>query len=419
MLESYFIKPETVDRIRSSWIGPQIEQYVTWLSDHRYSTRCVWRRVPLLTAFGEYARRAGARSAADLPAYVDGFVAERVRQSRTRRRTRRPELAKEIRSPVEHMLSVVLAGYSRRRPPRPAPFAGPVPGFFTYLEHERGLRPATIALYQHHLAALEAYLERAGVGLGELSPPLISAFIADRAAGLSKASVSGACTSLRAFLRYARREGVLSCDLSTAVGQPQAYRLADLPRSISWAEVGQMLGCVDRRIPAGKRDYAMLVLLATYGLRAREIAALTLDDIDWKRQRLAVPSRKAGHSTAFPLSQAAGEALIDYLRHGRPQTASRSVFLRAVPPPQPVSHAIVSSRARHYLQAAGIGARRPGSHTLRHSCVQRLVDAGFAWKTIGDYAGHRSPKSTEIYTKVAVESLRQVALGDGEEALER
>ena len=110
MLEDYFIKPETVDRIRSSWIGPQIEQYVTWLSDHRYSARCVWRRVPLLTAFGEHARRAGARSAADLPAYVDGFVAERVRQSRTRRRTRRPELAREIRGPVEHMLRVVQAG---------------------------------------------------------------------------------------------------------------------------------------------------------------------------------------------------------------------------------------------------------------------------------------------------------------------
>ena len=419
MLENYFIKPETVDRIRSSWIGPQIEQYVTWLSDHRYSARCVWRRVPLLTAFGEHARRAGARSAADLPAYVDGFVAERVRQSRTRRRTRRPELAKEIRSPVEHMLSVVLAGYSRRRPPRAFPFAGPVPGFFRYLEHERGLRPATIALYQHHLAALEAWLERAGTGLGELSPPLISAFIADRAAQMSKASMSGGCTAVRAFLRYAHREGALPRDLSTAVGQPQVYRLADLPRSISWEEVGQMLGCVDRRTPAGKRDYAMLVLMATYGLRAREIAALTLDDIDWKRERVAVPSRKAGHSTAFPLSQAAGEALIGYLQHGRPQTASRSLFLRAVPPAQPVSHAIVSSRARHYLQAAGVVVRRPGSHTLRHSCVQRLVDAGFGWKTIGDYAGHRSPKSTEIYTKVAVESLRQVAMGDGEEALER
>ena len=159
------------------------------------------------------------------------------------------------------------------------------------------------------------------------------------------------------------------------------------------------------------------MLLVTYGLRSREIAALTLDDIDWRRERLAVPERKAGHSTAFPLSAAVGEALVDYLRHGRPQTDERRVFFRALAPVVPMSTDAVSGRARHYLLKAGIDVPRPGSHTLRHSCVQRLVDADFAFKTIGDFVGHRSAKSTEIYTKVAVEQLRQVALGDGEEVL--
>jgi integrase/recombinase XerD len=144
---------------------------------------------------------------------------------------------------------------------------------------------------------------------------------------------------------------------------------------------------------------------------------LTLDDIDWKRERLAVPERKAGHSTAFPLSASAGEALVDYLRNGRPQTGSRCVFFRAVAPVEPLGPAAVSSRARHYLLKAGIGVPRPGSHTLRHTCVQRLVDADFSLKTIGDFVGHRSARSTEIYTKVAVEQLRQIALGDGEEVL--
>jgi integrase/recombinase XerD len=160
-----------------------------------------------------------------------------------------------------------------------------------------------------------------------------------------------------------------------------------------------------------------LLLLATYGLRAREVAALTLDDIDWRRQRLAIPERKAGHSTAFPLSAAAGEALADYLRHGRPESPDRHVFFRAVAPVQPIGADAVSGCARRYLLRAGIRVPRPGSHTLRHSAVQRLVDTGFSLKTIGDYAGHRSAASTEIYAKVAVESLRQVALGDGEEAL--
>jgi integrase/recombinase XerD len=158
-------------------------------------------------------------------------------------------------------------------------------------------------------------------------------------------------------------------------------------------------------------------LLVTYGLRGREVAALTLDDIDWKRERLAVPERKAGHSTAFPLSTSVGEALVDYLRHGRPQTADRHVFFRAVAPVEPIGCAAVSSRARYYILKAGIQVPRPGSHTLRHTCVQRLVDADFTLKTIGDFVGHRSARSTEIYAKVAVEQLRQVALGDGEEVL--
>ena len=162
----------------------------------------------------------------------------------------------------------------------------------------------------------------------------------------------------------------------------------------------------------------MLLLLVTYGLRAREVAALTLDDIDWKRERLAVPERKAGHSTAFPLSASVGEALVDYLRHGRPPTEERRVFFRAVAPVEPIGAALVSDRARCYLLKAGIDVPRAGSHTLRHTCVQRLVDADFAFKTIGDFVGHRSPRSTEIYAKVAVEPLRRVVLGgDGEQVL--
>jgi integrase len=160
-----------------------------------------------------------------------------------------------------------------------------------------------------------------------------------------------------------------------------------------------------------------LLLLVTYGLRGREIAALTLDDIDWKRERLAVPERKAGHSTAFPLSAVVGEAILDYLRQGRPETSDRHVFFRAVAPRRPLGPAAVSSIARKYLLKAGVDVPRPGSHTLRHSAVQRLVDADFDLKTIGDFVGHRSARSTEAYAKVAIEALREVALGSGEEVL--
>jgi site-specific recombinase XerD len=273
--------------------------------------------------------------------------------------------------------------------------------------------------YRHYLRRFEAWLGRTGVSrLDELSPPLLSAYSAERAGlGLAKTSVREGCGVLRVFLRYARREGVICRDLSEAVEWPQAYRLSTLPRSISWEDVGRVLALPDRRTPVGKRDYAILLLLATYGLRAREIVAMTLDDIDWKRGRLAIPERKAAHSTAFPLSGAVGDALAGYLRNGRPQTDDRHVFFRAMAPVRPVGGAAVSGCARRYLLLAGVDVPRPGSHTLRHSAVQRLSDDGFDLKTIGDFVGHRSPASTDIYAKVAVESLREVALGDGEEAL--
>jgi integrase/recombinase XerD len=415
MLETYFVKPQTVDRIRACWIGAEIECYAGWLSEQGYRTRTVLRHVQALVAFGEFARRRGASVPADLPAHVDGFVAMRVAAFR-----RGGDAATEVRGPVEQMLAVILPGFERTgRPHRELPFSRTVPGFFGYLAAERGLRPESMVGYRHQLACFEAYLDRIGVArLQELSPAILSAFVAERSgAGLAKTTVRNGCGVLRVFLRYAHRQGLLATDLSKAVEWPPAYRLADIPRSISWAEVGRVLGGVDRRTPCGKRDYAILLLLVTYGLRAREVAALTLDDIDWRRGRLAVPARKAGHSTAFPLSAVVGEALVDYLRHGRPPSSDRHVFFRAVAPAGPASRVAVSACARHYLLKAGIQVPRPGSHTLRHTCVQRLVDAGFGLKTIGDFVGHRSPASTEIYAKVAIEPLRQVALGDGEQVL--
>ena len=420
MLESYFVKPQTIDRIRASWVGPQIEEYVAWLAGQGYGARCVWRRVPLLAAFGEFARLNGARSLAELPGHVDAFVDKRVRESGRARRGVGPTFAKDIRGPVEQLLELVVPGFEGTgRPHHHVPFADVLPGFFGYLTCERGLRPASVASYQHHLDRFEAWLARAGVaGLHELSPPLLSAFAAERsAAGLAKTTIREGCSVLRVFLRYAHREGLVRGDLWKAVEWPQVYRLSDIPRSISWEDVGKVLAAADRRTPCGRRDYAILLLLATYGLRAREVAALTLDDIDWKRERLAIPERKAGHSTAFPLSHAVGEALADYLRSGRPETPDRHVFFRAMAPLQPLGADAIASCARRYLLRVGVNVTRPGSHTLRHSAVQRLVDAGFSLKTIGDYAGHRSAASTQIYGKVAIEPLRQVALGDGEEAL--
>jgi integrase/recombinase XerD len=117
------------------------------------------------------------------------------------------------------------------------------------------------------------------------------------------------------------------------------------------------------------------------------------------------------------LARTVGEALLDYLKQGRPVTTERALFIGAYAPYTPLSRVAVSLRAKCYLRKAGINVSRPGSHTLRHTCVQRLVDSGFSLKTIGDFIGHRTPDATKIYAKVNIEALRQVALGDGEEVL--
>jgi site-specific recombinase XerD len=283
------------------------------------------------------------------------------------------------------------------------------------LRDERGLRETSIRHYRHFLRRFESYLGRIGCHeLCALSPPILSAFVIESAGPFGRTAMIGLCSTLRVFLRYLRRQGVVGRDLSRGIEPPQVHRLADLPRSISWDEVRRMLEAVDRRTPVGRRDYAILLLLITYGLRTREVANLALDDLDWKRERLHVRERKANHVAVYPLSPVVGEAVLAYLQHGRPKTADRHLFFRHLAPHQRLTFEAVSSRASHYLHKAGVLVRRAGSHTLRHTCVQRLVDAGFPLKTIGDYVGHRSASSTEIYAKVAVETLRDVALGDGE-----
>jgi integrase/recombinase XerD len=418
MLEHYFLKPDTVDRIRSCWLGGPIERYVAELAEKGYAASNIRSRVPIQRRFAEFSWYRGARTWEELPDHIEPFVAQwLVERGRGHGADRTRQLANEVRAPVEQLVSLLVPTFVGRGRSRITsdPFLKQAPGFFVYLREERGLRETSVLHYGHYLRILEAYLGRIRVRrLEELSPSVLSAFVTEASRGLSKTSITGMCSTVRVFLRYCHRERLIRGDLAPSIEGPRTYRLSSVPRSITWDEVRRMLEVVDRRSAVGKRDYAILLLLVTYGLRAREVSALTLDDVDWERERLLVPERKAGHCTAYPLSAIVGEALLDYLKNARPQTTQRQVFLRVLAPQRPLGWNAISCRVTHYLRKAGVRVRRPGSHTLRHTCVQRLIDAEFPLKTVGDYVGHRSSRSTEVYTKVAIESLREVALGDGE-----
>jgi integrase/recombinase XerD len=421
MLDRCFVRPETLDRIRSSWLGPAIERYTAWLCERGYRVRTLATRVSILQQFGTFAQTHGAQRYEELPIHLESFLQFWIHRPDPRRALEGPpQVARYARVAIEQMLRIVVPGFvgrSRRQAMR-EPFADQAPGFSTYLRDERGLRGTTLDLYDEHLRAFAAYLSGLGrVDLQELSPALVSGFLTEMSQSLSRSTVRIRCAVLRVFLRYLHRQRLIARDLSLIVEAAPCYRLAHLPRSITVEDVRKVLDGIDRRTILGRRDYAMLLLLVTYGLRAREVAALTLEDIDWRHERLRIPARKAGHSTAYPLSSRVGAAILEYLKAGRPPTSLRQVFFHVMAPCAPITQSAVSSRAAHYLHQAGIGGRRLGSHTLRHTCVQRLVEAGWSLKAIGDYVGHASPASTEIYSKVAVEALREVAIGPGEEIL--
>lgn len=161
----------------------------------------------------------------------------------------------------------------------------------------------------------------------------------------------------------------------------------------------------------------MLSLLANYGLRAIEVIHLRLDDLDWHRQLLHILHRKAGNDTTYPLSVPVGEAILAYLQQGRPLSTHREVFLSAYAPFAPLTRGGLSDQVRKYLAEAGIRVERSGTHSFRYSCAQRLFEKGLPLKTIGDYLGHRDPRTTQHYTMIDLEQLREAALGDGEDLL--
>jgi site-specific recombinase XerD len=160
----------------------------------------------------------------------------------------------------------------------------------------------------------------------------------------------------------------------------------------------------------GRRDYAIFFLIATYGLRACDILALTLDDVRWRQGELRVAQRKTGHPLVLPLTDAAGEAVLHYLRDGRPQSSSRQLFLRLRAPMGPLKSTAINDAFEACYKRSGLSLPNSGVHCLRHSYALHLLRQGTSLKTIGDLLGHRSAESTCVYLRLDIEDLRQVAL---------
>lgn len=199
--------------------------------------------------------------------------------------------------------------------------------------------------------------------------------------------------------------------LDDAVPTLRTYKLASVPRGLSDSEIQAILESVDRTTVAGRRDYAILMLLHTYGVRGGQVRALRLDDIRWSDDEIWFRALKGGKDSRLPLTLEVGESLLDYLQNARPCHPFSEVFLTCRAPYHPLSDSrTLSVIVRRYIQAVGIDVPSKGARIFRHSFATRMVGEGHPLKAVSDLLGHRNLSTTFLYTKVDFSALSQVAM---------
>lgn len=272
-----------------------------------------------------------------------------------------------------------------------------------FLLTERGLEPDTIENYER---PLRLFMAEAGCAVSDWVAADVSRFMTAQAGRLSPRGMERTATSLRSFLRFALVEGLNETSLVHAVPSAPRWSVAGIPRGLAPAEVERLLASCDRSSVKGKRDFAMLVLLIRLGLRAAEVAGVRFDDIDWRAGEIVVRG-KGRTEERLPLPADVGEAISDYLQHGRPRRSEREVFLRLVAPLRGLSSEGVSEVVRFAGEQAGLGSF--GAHRLRHTAGTQMLRSGASLADVGQVLRHRRASTTAIYAKVDHDALRLLA----------
>lgn len=274
-----------------------------------------------------------------------------------------------------------------------------------YLLGERAVAPSTARLYGKRM---RRFLARCApdANLRAVSAGQVTGAVLAECEMVSVGSAQYFVTALRSFLGFCYFEGLTDVDLSAAALAVSGRRPSWLPKGMSRRDVCALLGSCDRRTEAGRRDYAILLLLVRLGLRAGEVAALRLEDIDWRSGELLVRG-KGPRQDRLPLPVDVGEAVAAYLKRGRPRTSCREVFVSVAAPIGALGNMAISDVVRRSCRRAGV--EPIGAHRLRHALAVDLVAAGAALPEIGQLLRHRSASATRTYARVDVELLRSVA----------
>jgi site-specific recombinase XerD len=385
-------------------LGPYIDSYEAEMRCEGYAQQTREVQIRLVADFGCWLAKRRIQASEVSAELFRPYLRARAR----RRRPTRNDL-----SALQRLLELLTRQRVVAAPvaPVPTPAERLQTEFRLYLRQERALTSSTQARYTAFVN--EFLTERFGSGsvdLSQLCAGDVTRFVRRRASTIHSKRVQLMTTALRSFLRYTRYRGDIEKDLAACIPAVANWKQSTLPRALPPEQVEQVLASIDRKTAIGRRDYAILLILARLGLRAGEIRALTLEDLDWQQGLITVRG-KAGRFSQLPLPRDVGAAIADYLRYGRPTASSRCVFLRARAPLEEFqSQSGVGSMVRHALERAGINAVRTGAHQFRHALACQMLKQGASLSEIGELLRHCSPQTTAIYAKVDLDSLASLAL---------
>ena len=389
---------------RESALGAHINTFKSVVSDLGYSPSTIRSQLNLLRSFTKWVQGNHVVIAKINEGITDRFLTESGRKGAIRRGDNRT-----LHRFLDHLR--VEGAIPHPEPPLiESPLTDLKSRYEDYLLKERGLSTVTGSRYWPYIQRF--LVSRFGdnpMRFCELCPQDIDRFILRHAHERTPKAAQLMVSAMRSFLRFLFRYGETRRDLSTAVPTVPAWRLSEVPKYIKPEEIELVLEACDRTTSVGRRNYSILLLIARLGLRAGEVVALELGDINWRTSELTI--RGKGQSCdRLPLPQSAGEALAIYLKNDRPECSTRRVFVRTRAPYRGFKDSTtVSTIVRRTVERSGLSTPSKGAHLLRHSLATGMLRKGASMAEIGELLRHRSPNSTEIYAKVDIEGLRSIA----------
>lgn len=279
--------------------------------------------------------------------------------------------------------------------------------FCQWMRDQRGIAERTLRDYRDYLTDFLAVIDG---DLDKLNATYLRSFILEFARTSGHARTKAATSALRMFVRFLVVQGKCSSDLVASIPSHACWRLSALPKYILPDEVERVIDSPDLKTPVGKRDRAILLLLARLGLRAADVLHLRLEDIDWRAATISLCGKNR-QQTQLPLTQEVGQAIVDYLQHGRPSTDSDFIFVRSMAPFRAFCDVRgICDVAKLALRRSGVSApSRGAAHVLRHSAATSMLRNGVSLQDISFVLRHQSVDSTQIYAKVDVPALYEVA----------